>query len=88
MRGLIKTGLIAGFASGVICLIIGIVAKLIGEGFETINPVGYTRLAATILLVPSLLASTISYSAKNSFGSSPGMNPFFQNARAENRLKG
>ncbi len=50
MRSLIKTGLIAGFASGVICLIIGIVAKLIGEGFATINPGGYTRLAATILL--------------------------------------
>ncbi len=50
MRRLIKTGIIAEFVIGVLCLIIGVVATLIGHGFATISPGGYVRLATTIIL--------------------------------------
>ncbi len=50
MKLILRTGTIAGFLIGDLCLILAIFAKLSGGAFVTIDAAGYLRLAGTIFL--------------------------------------
>ncbi len=50
MKLLYRTGTIAGFVIGDVCLILAVIANLSGGTFGTIDSAGYLRFTATVFL--------------------------------------